>query len=79
MEKCQLSIQNLNNLWSFIKVYAVFVPNLCGGKSVQRKFVWRKNDKYEGWVFILKKKRTFDAIHMLGLISVNFRPSVNQK
>ena len=29
MEKFGLSIKNLNNLWSFIKVYAVFVPNLC--------------------------------------------------
>ena len=46
-EKFQLSIQNLNNLWSFIEVYAVFVPNVCGEKSVRRKFVWRKNDKYE--------------------------------
>ena len=25
----EISIQNLNNLWSFIEVYAVFVPNLC--------------------------------------------------
>ena len=47
VEKFQLSIQNLNNLWSFIKVYAVLVPNLCGEKSVRRKSVWRKNDKYE--------------------------------
>ena len=46
-EKFQLSIQNLNNLWSFIEVYAVFVPNVCGEKSVRRKFVWRNNDKYE--------------------------------
>ena len=43
VEKFGLSIKNLNNLWSFINVYAVFVPNLCGEKSV-----WRKNDKYEG-------------------------------
>ena len=50
VEKFQLSIQNLNNLWSFIKVYAVFVPNLCGEKSAWRKSVWRKNDKYEVWV-----------------------------
>ena len=33
VEKFQLSIQNLNNLWSFIEVYAVFVPNLCEEKS----------------------------------------------
>ena len=42
MEKFQLSLQNLNNLWSFIEVYAVLVPNLCGEKSVRRKSVWRK-------------------------------------
>ena len=47
VEKFQLSIQNLNNLWSFIEVYAVFVPNLCGEKSVRRKYVWRKKDKCE--------------------------------
>ena len=48
-KKFGLSIKNLNNLWSFIKVYAVFVPNLCGEKSARRKSVWRKNDKYEVW------------------------------
>ena len=42
VEKFQLPIQNLNNLWSFIEVHNAFVPNLCGEKSV-----WRKNDKYE--------------------------------
>ena len=46
-EKFQLSVENLNNLWSFIKIYAVFVLNLCGEKSVWRKSVWRKNGKYE--------------------------------
>ena len=30
VEKFGLSIKNLNNLWSFIEVYAVFVQNLCG-------------------------------------------------
>ena len=47
VEKFQLSLQNLNNLWSFIKVYAVFVPNLCREKSVRRKHVWRK--KWQIW------------------------------
>ena len=47
VEKFGLSIKNLNNLWSFIKVYAVFVPNLCGEKSAWRKSVWRKNVKYK--------------------------------
>ena len=44
-----LYVLNLNNLWSFIEVYAVFVQNLCGEKSAQRKSVWRTNDKYEAW------------------------------
>ena len=30
MEKFQISVKNLNNLWSFIEIYAVFVLNLCG-------------------------------------------------
>ena len=47
VEKFQLSILNLNNLWSFIEVKAFFVPNLCGEKSLRRKSVWRKSDKYE--------------------------------
>ena len=47
VEKFQLSILNLNNLWNFIEVLAVFVPNLCGEKSVRRKSMWRKNDKYK--------------------------------
>ena len=42
VEKFQLSVQNLNNLWTFIEVYAVFAPNLCGEKSVQRRYMWRK-------------------------------------
>ena len=42
VEKFQISVKNLNNLWSFIEIYAVFVLNLCGEKSV-----WRQNDKYE--------------------------------
>ena len=44
MEKFQISVKNLNNLWSFIEIYAVFVLDLCGEKSV-----WRKNDKNEVW------------------------------
>ena len=30
VEKFQISVKNLNNLWSFIEIYAVFVLNLCG-------------------------------------------------
>ena len=44
VEKFQLPMQNLNNLWSFIEVYNAFVPNLIGEKSV-----WRKNNKFEVW------------------------------
>ena len=33
--------------WHFIEMYAVFVLNLCGEKSVWRKSLMRKNDKYE--------------------------------
>ena len=32
VEKFGLSIMNLNNIWSFIKDYDVFVPNLYGEK-----------------------------------------------
>ena len=46
-EKFFISVKNLNNLWSFIEIYPVFVLNLCGEKSVRRKSLWRKNDKYE--------------------------------
>ena len=42
VEKFQISVKNLSNLWRFIEIYAVFVLNLCGEKSV-----WRKTDKYE--------------------------------
>ena len=53
VEKFQISVKNLNNLLSFIKIYAVFVLNLRGEKSMWRKSVRRKNDKYEVWVFIV--------------------------
>ena len=42
VEKYQISVKNLKKLWSFIEIYAVFVLDLCGEKSM-----WRKNDKYE--------------------------------
>ena len=47
MEKFQISVKNLNNLWSFIEIYAVFVLNLCGEKSL-----FRRNVKYEVWMGI---------------------------
>ena len=30
VEKFQISVKNLNNLWRFIEIYAVFVLTLCG-------------------------------------------------
>ena len=42
VEKFQLSILNLNNLWSFIEIYAVFVLNLCEEKFAWRKSLWKK-------------------------------------
>ena len=47
VEKFQISVKNLNNLWRFIEIYAVFVLNMCEEKSVWRKSLWRKNDKNE--------------------------------
>ena len=37
MEKFQISAKNLNNLWSLIKIYAVFVLNLCGEKMTNMR------------------------------------------
>ena len=47
VEKFQIFVKNLNNLWRFIEIYAVFVLDLCGEKSVWRKSLWRKNDEFE--------------------------------
>ena len=49
VEKFQIAVKNLNNLWSFIEIYAAFVLNLCGEKSV-----WKKNDKYEVYQVVVK-------------------------
>ena len=46
LEEFQISVKNLNNLWRFIEINAVFVLNLCGEKSVRRKS-GEKKDKYE--------------------------------
>ena len=39
VEKFQISVKNLNNLWSFnfIEIYAVFVLNLCGENFCREK------------------------------------------
>ena len=47
VEKFQISVKNLNDLWRFNEIHAVFGLNLNGEKSVWRKSLWRKNDKYE--------------------------------
>ena len=39
VEKFQISVKILNNLWSYIEIYAVFVLNLCGEKSLWKKSV----------------------------------------
>ena len=45
MEKFQISVENLNNLWRFIVIYAVFVLNVCGEKAVRRKMTNMRSDK----------------------------------
>ena len=49
VEKLQISINKVFNLWDFVVIYAVFVLNLCGEKLSPKVHVWRKNDKYEVW------------------------------
>ena len=37
MEKFQIFVKNLNNLWSFVEIYAVFVLNSCGEKMTNMR------------------------------------------
>ena len=37
VEKLQISVKDLNNLSSFIEIYAVFVLNLCGEKMTNMR------------------------------------------
>ena len=37
VKKFQISVKNLNNLWHFIKIYAVFILNLCGEKMTNMR------------------------------------------
>ena len=37
VEKFQISVKNLNNLWSFIEIHAIFVLNLCGEKMTNMR------------------------------------------
>ena len=50
VEKFQISVKNLNNLWRFIKIYAVFVINLRGEKSLWRKKwqIWGLDETHIG-------------------------------
>ena len=47
VEKFQISVKNLNNVWSFIEIYAVFDLNLCG-----ENLRGEKNDKYEVYLYV---------------------------
>ena len=49
VEKFQISVKNLNNLWHFIDIYAVFVLNLCGEKSVWKKMTNMKVGRTGLW------------------------------
>ena len=44
VEKFQISVNNLNNLWSFIEIYAVFVLNLCGENLCGEKMTNMRSD-----------------------------------
>ena len=44
MEKFQISVKNLSNLWSFKKIYAVFVLNLCGENLCGEKMTNMRTD-----------------------------------
>ena len=39
VEKFQISVKNLKIIWSFIKIYAIFVLNLCGEKMTNMRSV----------------------------------------
>ena len=43
VEKFQISVKNLNNVWHFIKIYAVFVLNLCGENICGEKMTNRRS------------------------------------
>ena len=52
VEKLQISVKNLNNLWSFIEIYAVFVKNLCGEYFCGEKMTNMRSDMdlSHGWL-----------------------------
>ena len=51
VEKFQISVKNLNNLWRFIEIYADFVLNLCGEKLYGEKMTNMRSPKETlfGW------------------------------
>jgi len=63
VEKFQISVKNLNNLWSFIEVYAVFFSigvkknlfgkNLCGEKMTNMRYVQPKKCVIASILFLL--------------------------
>ena len=44
MEKFQISVKNLNNLWSVIEIYAFFVLNLRGENLCGEKLTNMRSD-----------------------------------
>ena len=50
VKKFQIFVKNLNNLWRFIEVYAVFVLNLCGEKKWQIWGLGQKCNKSENTI-----------------------------
>ena len=43
-EKFQISVKNLNNLWTFIEIYTVFVLNSCGENLCWEKMTNMRSD-----------------------------------
>ena len=83
VEKCQIYVKNLNNLWSFIEIYAVFVLNLCGEKSVWKKSVWRKNGRTckKHWLVLqtLKHARLDLLVYLVTTLTILFLNISTQK
>ena len=61
MEKFQISVKNLNNLWIFIEIYAVFVLNLCGENLCGEKMT------------IMRSAALVLSLSALGSVSVGLR------
>ena len=46
LEKFQIPVKNLNKIWSFIDIYAVFVLNLCGENLCWEKMTNMRSDQW---------------------------------